>query len=108
MLSVRVEEQLAQASLQKLLSNDYRSHASRLLNQTITSATISEYDDCLLEKVIYKPSVCQQNRPVAQLAERRSPKPKVGGSMPSWPAKIRIVDKILIIFIMTSTKKILS
>lgn len=27
-------------------------------------------------------------RPVAQLAERRSPKPKVGGSMPSWPAKI--------------------
>ena len=25
-------------------------------------------------------------RPVAQLAERRSPKPKVGGSMPSWPA----------------------
>lgn len=26
-------------------------------------------------------------RPVAQLAERRSPKPKVGGSMPSWPAK---------------------
>ena len=30
-------------------------------------------------------------RPVAQLAERRSPKPKVGGSMPSWPAKTRIV-----------------
>ena len=25
-------------------------------------------------------------RPVAQLAERRSPKPQVGGSMPSWPA----------------------
>jgi len=28
--------------------------------------------------------------------------------MPSWPAKIRIVDKILTIFIMTNTKKILS
>lgn len=28
----------------------------------------------------------QRYRPVAQLAERRSPKPKVGGSMPSWPA----------------------
>ena len=27
-------------------------------------------------------------RPVAQLAERRSPKPQVGGSIPSWPATI--------------------
>ena len=26
------------------------------------------------------------SRPVAQLAERRSPKPQVGGSRPSWPA----------------------
>ncbi len=26
-------------------------------------------------------------RPVAQLVERRSPKPDVGGSIPSWPAK---------------------
>ncbi len=26
------------------------------------------------------------SRPVAQLAERRSPKPQVGGSIPSWPA----------------------
>ena len=26
------------------------------------------------------------NRPIAQLVERRSPKPKVGGSRPSWPA----------------------
>ena len=25
-------------------------------------------------------------RPVAQLAEHRSPKPGVGGSIPSWPA----------------------
>ena len=25
-------------------------------------------------------------RPVAQLAERRSPKPQVVGSIPSWPA----------------------
>ncbi len=31
-------------------------------------------------------------RPVAQLAERRSPKPKVGGSMPSWPAKIIVIE----------------
>ena len=30
-------------------------------------------------------------RPVAQLAEHRSPKPKVGGSMPSWPA---IMDSV--------------
>ena len=28
-------------------------------------------------------------RPVAQLAERRSPKPQVGGSRPSWPASRR-------------------
>ena len=27
------------------------------------------------------------SRPVAQLAEQRSPKPQVGGSIPSWPAK---------------------
>jgi hypothetical protein len=27
-------------------------------------------------------------RPVAQLAEQRSPKPQVGGSIPSWPAII--------------------
>src|SRR3989338_7796801 len=41
-------------------------------------------------------------RPVAQLVEYRSPKPRVGGSRPSWPAKkqvgltgiIRMVDKI--------------
>ena len=33
----------------------------------------------------------QRDRPVAQLAERRSPKPKVGGSMPSWPA---IMDSV--------------
>ena len=33
-------------------------------------------------------------RPVAQLAERRSPKPKVGGSMPSWPAILLVeIDK---------------
>lgn len=27
-------------------------------------------------------------RPVAQLAEQRSPKPQVGGSIPSWPANL--------------------
>ena len=27
-------------------------------------------------------------RPVAQLAEQRSPKPQVGGSIPSWPATL--------------------
>ena len=30
--------------------------------------------------------VRDDRRPVAQLAERRSPKPQVGGSIPSWPA----------------------
>src|SRR3990172_3988066 len=29
-----------------------------------------------------------KQRPVAQLAERRSPKPQVGGSIPSWPASL--------------------
>ena len=28
----------------------------------------------------------EPSRPVAQLAEQRSPKPQVGGSIPSWPA----------------------
>ena len=32
------------------------------------------------------PSRSNRIRPVAQLAERRSPKPQVGGSIPSWPA----------------------
>ena len=27
-------------------------------------------------------------RPVAQLVEYRSPKPRVGGSRPSWPAML--------------------
>ncbi len=38
-------------------------------------------------------------RPVAQLAERRSPKPKVGGSMPSWPAivEINVFNELLIL-----------
>ena len=31
-------------------------------------------------------------RPVAQLAERRSPKPQVGGSIPSWPARCGLTD----------------
>ena len=30
--------------------------------------------------------VVKEYRPVAQLAEQRSPKPQVGGSTPSWPA----------------------
>ena len=32
------------------------------------------------------------SRPVAQLAEHRSPKPGVGGSIPSWPARFREVE----------------
>ena len=32
--------------------------------------------------------ILQIFRPVAQLAERRSPTPQVGGSIPSWPAKV--------------------
>src|SRR5262249_43165828 len=32
-----------------------------------------------------------QHRPVAQLAEHRSPKPGVGGAIPSWPAILRDV-----------------
>ena len=31
-------------------------------------------------------SIFEPSRPVAQLAEQRSPKPQVGGSIPSWPA----------------------
>ena len=32
--------------------------------------------------------MARTTRSVAQLAERRSPKPKVGGSSPSWPARL--------------------
>ena len=31
---------------------------------------------------------CWEIRPVAQLVEHRSPKPRVGGSSPSWPATL--------------------
>ncbi len=34
-------------------------------------------------------------RPVAQLAEQRSPKPQVGGSIPSWPAIVLLVVETL-------------
>src|SRR5690554_1288789 len=36
-----------------------------------------------------------QYRPVAQLAEQRSPKPQVGGSIPSWPASLPQVGILL-------------
>src|SRR3990167_6970895 len=36
---------------------------------------------------LFFPLTPHERRPIAQLAERRSPKPKVGGSIPSWPAK---------------------
>src|SRR2546428_12185186 len=32
-------------------------------------------------------AISSRIRPVAQLAEHRSPKPGVGGSIPSWPAR---------------------
>ena len=34
-------------------------------------------------------SIVRTTRPVAQLAEQRSPKPQVGGSSPSWPARLK-------------------
>ena len=34
-------------------------------------------------------TIGEKDRPVAQLAERRSPKPKVGGSRPPWPVPLR-------------------
>ena len=36
--------------------------------------------------VVNPSSLPMVHRPIAQLVERRSPKPKVGGSRPSWPA----------------------
>ena len=42
---------------------------------------------CVKTLLSYEGSV--NVRPVAQLAEQRSPKPQVGGSIPSWPATYR-------------------
>ena len=39
-----------------------------------------------LERAVRLRRVSEGFRPVAQLAEQRSPKPQVGGSIPSWPA----------------------
>ena len=41
-----------------------------------------------LEKAVRLRRISKGFRPVAQLAEQRSPKPQVGGSIPSWPAII--------------------
>jgi hypothetical protein len=43
-------------------------------------------NDEVMSAEIAKGNFSQLTRPVAQLAERRSPKPQVGGSIPSWPA----------------------
>ena len=66
---MKVEERLVPVLLLKLLSELIKKIRGN--NHFVTSA--------LAKLHIYK-------RPVAQLAECRSPKPKVGGSMPSWPA----------------------
>ena len=39
---------------------------------------------------IFLTTSAQQNRPVAQLAERLSPKQEAVGSIPTWPAYERI------------------
>ena len=43
--------------------------------------------------------VTSGDRPVVQLVERRSPKPKVGGSSPSWPATVREPENITVKFL---------
>ena len=69
-----MEELLAQVLLQKL------------------SSKIVEFGS-LLSQADFR----MNNRPVAQLAERRSPKPKVGGSMPSWPARFNYLQMLAMI-----------
>ncbi len=63
---------------------------AELLVQALLPKLLSEYIHKKTKIIIllhrYDSSNVSDNRPVAQLAERRSPKPKVGGSMPSWPA----------------------
>ena len=54
--------------------------AEGITNEARTQSCTSE----LCENQFH--SGLEAKRPVAQLAERRSPKPQVGGSMPSWPA----------------------
>ena len=51
-----------------------------LLRLVIEGAQVSSME------MIRTPVKFMNLRPVAQLAERRSPKPQVGGSIPSWPA----------------------
>ena len=70
----KAEERLAQVLLQKL------------------SSEIVE-----LGSFLSQADFRMNNRPVAQLAERRSPKPKVGGSMPSWPARFNSLQVLAII-----------
>ena len=52
-----------------------------LLRLVIEGAQVSSME------MIRTPVKFMKLRPVAQLAERRSPKPQVGGSIPSWPAR---------------------
>ncbi len=57
-----------------------------LLLRLLSEYSSRENWDSIIILHRYNSSNVSDNRPVAQLAERRSPKPKVGGSMPSWPA----------------------
>jgi preprotein translocase subunit SecE len=45
-----------------------------------------------LDKQCFSPEkgLKRSGRPVAQLAEQRIPNPQVGGSIPSWPATLRV------------------
>ncbi len=41
-----------------------------------------------------------KDRPVAQLVEYRSPKPRVGGSRPSWPANCELIGLCRLVFLL--------
>ena len=55
-----------------------RVSSQRFLNKLAIDFGVVDYDQMA--------TIWREFRPVAQLAERRSPKPQVGGSIPSWPA----------------------
>ena len=41
-----------------------------------------------------------KDRPVAQLVEYRSPKPRVGGSRPPWPANHELIGLCRLVFLL--------
>ena len=59
---------------------------AQAVKQSPSMAADRGFESCPLLRAAVKINRSHETRSIAQLAERRSPKPQVGGSIPPWPA----------------------